>query len=393
MNLFVSIEQHFVEYQGNIYTDIAFSYSYWKEYLQIFDKVFPIARVRKVTTLPKGWQRADGPNVCFICITDYLGFWDFLCKMPRVLLDCFKATRKRGCYLLRGGNIGTFCWPYLRMRHQPYAVEVVGNAGDSILTVKNVQILGLNRLMAYVGHKLSRLKIRRAFCASYTSRYLQNLYPSSNRSKEWVFSSVSLEKQILTGPRTLEQLQVKPFHIISVGRLEPEKGHLVLIEAVGQLLQQGYDVRATIVGPGKEINSLRSLVEKMALSGRVNICGAIPRGQKLFAKLDESNLFVLPSFTEGMPRALIEAMARGLPAIGSDVGGVKELLPAEYRVAPRDAKALAGKIAEVIDDFEQLAKMSQTNFTKAKDYRLEIMNQRKIEFWQYIKNSNCEKNF
>jgi glycosyltransferase involved in cell wall biosynthesis len=389
----VAIEQHFLEYKGAVYTDIAFAYRYWQEYLEVFDEVCPIARVRKVSTLPKGWQRADGPNVCFICITDYLGFWDLLLKMLRVLFDCFKATRKRGCYLLRGGNIGICCWLYLRLRKQPYAVEVVGNVGESVLTVKNVQILGLNRLIAYVGHKVSRLKTRKAFCASYTSRYLQNLYPSSNRSKEWVFSSVSLEKQIFTGPRTLEQLKVKPFHIISVGRLEPEKGHLVLIETVGQLLRQGFDVRATIVGPGKEMDRLRSSVEKMVLSGRVNICGAIPQGQKLFAKFDEANLFVLPSFTEGMPRALIEAMARGLPAIGSDVGGVKELLPEEYRVQPKDCKALAGKIAEVIDDFEQLAKMSKTNFAKAKDYRLEIMNQRKMEFWQYIRNSNCEKDF
>jgi len=391
--IFIAIEQHFVEYQGNIYTDIAFSYSYWKEYLQIFDKVFPIARVRKVTTLPKGWQRANGPNVCFIPITDYLGFWNFLLKIPRVLFDCFKATRKRGCYLLRGGNIGTFCWPYLRMRQQPYAVEVVGNAGESVLTVKNVQILGLNRLIAYVGHKLSRLMTRRAFCASYTSRYLQNLYPSSNSAKEWVFSSVKLDERTIGAPRTAEKFQTKPFRIISVGRLEPEKGHRILLEALGQLVQKGYELCATIVGPGKEIDNLRNSVERMELSGRVNICGVIPWGQSLFAKLDEANLFVLPSFTEGMPRALIEAMARGLPAIGSDVGGIKELLPEEYRVAPRDVKAIAGKIAEVIDDFEQLAKMSQTNFAKAMEYRLEIMNQRKMEFWQYIRNSNYEKDF
>ena len=235
MRVLVAIEQHFIEYEGGIYTDIAFAYPYWQEYLKVFDEVCPIARVRKVFTLPKGWQRADGPHVCFISITDYLGFWDFLRKMPRVLFDCLRATSKKGCYLLRGGNIGTFCWPYLRLRRRPYAVETVGDAGESVLTVKNVQMLGLNRLIAYVGHKLSRLKTKKAFCASYTSRHLQILYPSSNRAKEWVFSSVNLDEQVITGARAVKQFQVKPFHIISVGRLEPEKGHLVLIKAVGQL--------------------------------------------------------------------------------------------------------------------------------------------------------------
>lgn len=144
-------------------------------------------------------------------------------------------------------------------------------------------------------------------------------------------------------------------------------------------------MRATIIGPGKKIDSLQNSVERMGLSGIVNICGAIPWGPELFAKLDQANLFVLPSFTEGMPRALIEAMARGLPAVGSDVGGVKELLLEECRVTPRDYEALAEKIAEVIDDPERLAMMSQANFRKAVEYKLEIMNQRKMEFWQCIR--------
>lgn len=393
MRIMVAIEQHFVEYGGAIYTDIAFAYPYWQQYLKVFDEVCPIARMRKVTTLPKGWQRADGPHVCFIFITDYLGFWDFLCKMPRVLFDCFKATRKQGCYLLRGGNIGTFCWPYLRLRRRPYAVEVVGDAGESVLTVRNVQILGLNRLIAYVGHKISKIKTNKAFCASYMSNYLQNLYPSADRSKEWVFSGANIDEQVLTAPRTVKEFQVKPFDIISIGRLEPEKGHLILIQALERLSLQGYDLRAIIIGPGKETDNLRNSVEKMGLSGRVSICGAIPWGQELFAKLDESKLFVLPSFTEGMPRALIEAMARGLPGIGSDVEGIKELLSAEYRVPPRNSEALAAKIAEIINDTERLETMSRTNFAKAMEYRAEIMNQRKMEFWHYIRNFSSEKDF
>jgi glycosyltransferase involved in cell wall biosynthesis len=152
-------------------------------------------------------------------------------------------------------------------------------------------------------------------------------------------------------------------------------------------------VRATIIGPGTEIDNLQNSVERMGLSGIVGICGAIPWGPQLFASLDQANLFVLPSFTEGMPRALLEAMARGLPAVGSDVGGIKELLSEECRVAPKDDDALAEKIAEVIDDPERLALMSQTNFRKAMEYKLEIMNRQKIEFWQYIRNFSREKDF
>lgn len=386
--IYVVIEQHFVEYQGAIYTDIAFAYPYWQEYLEVFDKVCPIARVRKLTTLSEGWQRADGPNVCFIPITEYRGFWDFLRKMPRVLFDYIKATRGKGCYLLRE-NINTCCWLCLRLRRIPYAMEIVGHAGESVLTVKNIQMLCLNRLIASVLHKLCKIKVRKATCASYVSRYVQNLYPSSNRSNEWIFSGVKLDEQVITAPRTAKQFQGKSFHIISVGRLEPEKGHLILVEAIEQLIQQGHDLCATIIGPGTEIDNLQNYVERMGLSGKISICGAIPWGQKLFAKLDEADLFVLPSFSEGMPRALIEAMARGLPAIGSDVGGIKELLYDKYRVEPGNSKALIEKIASVISCPEELAAMSKANFEKALEYRPEIMNQQKMEFWRCVKN-NCQ---
>ena len=206
-----------------------------------------------------------------------------------------------------------------------------------------------------------------------------------------MFSDVKIDEQIITGARTAKQFQFKPFRIISVGRLEPEKGHLVLVKAIEQLFHQGYKLRATIVGPGKEIDSLKNYVERKGLSGIVNICGAIPWGQELFAKLDHADLFVLPSFTEGMPRALIEAMARGLPAVGSDVGGIKELLSEEYRVAPKNYEALAKKISEVIDNPYRIAIMSQTNFRKALEYKSETINQQKKEFWQYIRNFRHEK--
>ena len=268
-------------------------------------------------------QRADGPNVCFIPITEYRSFWDFLRKMLRVLFDCIKATRGNGCYLLRMGNISTFCWLWLFMGARPYALEAVGHAGESVLTVKNVKVFGLNRLIAFVGHALAKIEAKFACCASYVSKYVQGLYPTRNHNCEWVFSSVNIDEQVITAPKTAKQFQGKSFHVISVGRLEPEKGHLVLVKAIEQLIQRGYDLYATIIGPGTEIDNLQSYVEKMGLNRKVNICGLIPLGRELFAKLDEADLFILPSFSEGMPRALIEAMARGLPAVGSDVGGLK----------------------------------------------------------------------
>ena len=190
MTVFVAIEQHFSEYEGHIYTDIAFSYQYWKEYSSVFDEVRPIARVQKVDELPSDWQRADGPGVIFMKVRNYLGFWDFLKKFCGVLMDTYRVTCSKGCYLLRMGNISTFCWIWLFLKRRPYAFEVVGHAGKSVLMVKNVQEFGLAKLIASINHMLTRLQAKFAQCCSYTSQYVRGLYPSSNKANEWVFSSV-----------------------------------------------------------------------------------------------------------------------------------------------------------------------------------------------------------
>ncbi|MHB9070730.1 MAG: glycosyltransferase family 4 protein [Sedimentisphaerales bacterium] len=385
MILHVCIEQHFVEYQGNVYTDIAFDYAYWREYLQVFEEVYPIARVRLVNDEPKDWKRADGDRVKFVKITDYIGFWDFLLKLPSVIIDCFKATQGNGCYLLRLGNISTFCWLWLLLKRKKYAYEAVGHAGESVLLVKNVQSFGLAKVIASCNHFLSKLQAKYAFCASYTSRYVQSLYPTKNKDNEWIFSSVKLDDKVITQPRSFGHKNT--FNIISVGRIEPEKGHHILIDAIIILLKEGLNITTKIIGPGREIDNLRSVVSANNYQDKILLLGSLPWGEELFKYLDEADLFVLPSLTEGMPRALLEAMARGLPALGSDTGGIKELLDELFRAKPADSVELADKIRLLINNQKLLEEMSKKNYEKALEYREEIMQERKLSFWNFIKNN------
>jgi glycosyltransferase involved in cell wall biosynthesis len=97
-----------------------------------------------------------------------------------------------------------------------------------------------------------------------------------------------------------------------------------------------------------------------------------------------ADLFVLPSRTEGLPRAMLEAMARALPCIGSTAGGIPELLPAEDMVPPGDALSLALKIRSVLTDPVRLMSMSSRNLEKAKGYHEGILRERRNAFYNSV---------
>jgi glycosyltransferase involved in cell wall biosynthesis len=130
---------------------------------------------------------------------------------------------------------------------------------------------------------------------------------------------------------------------------------------------------------------LETLVENLELGERINFLGQLPAGDAVRIQLDRADLFILPSYQEGLPRAMIEAMARGLPCIGSSVGGIPELLLPEEMVPPGDVVALADKIREIVTDPERMTRMSARNLEKAKDYRDEVLRERRIEFYRYIR--------
>jgi glycosyltransferase involved in cell wall biosynthesis len=158
----------------------------------------------------------------------------------------------------------------------------------------------------------------------------------------------------------------------------------MLVDAVAECVQQGYDLRLKIVGGGKHKSELMDRARKHGLGERVIFTGEIPSGDPVRLSLDEADLFILPSRTEGMPRAMIEAMARGLPCIGTTVGGIPELLEREDMVALNNAAALAQKIREVVADPNRMELMSKRNLAKAQEFREEILRERRIKFYNYI---------
>jgi glycosyltransferase involved in cell wall biosynthesis len=138
--------------------------------------------------------------------------------------------------------------------------------------------------------------------------------------------------------------------IACVANLIGYKGHAVLVEALGQLSDRD-DWQADLIGEGPEREAIEARLRELGLSDRVTLHGKLP-AERVHPIVKGSDLSVLPSFTEGLPNAVMEAMAHGVPVVATDVGGVRDLLEtgAGIVVPPRDPGALADALRTMLDD-------------------------------------------
>lgn len=116
-----------------------------------------------------------------------------------------------------------------------------------------------------------------------------------------------------------------PFRILCVGRLAPEKGQLVLLEALQRLEHMGIDASLTLAGGGPLEADIRAFVESNGLEARVDVAGEVP-ADRIPELLREADAFCLPSFAEGMPISIVEAMAIGVPVVSTQICGIPEMV-------------------------------------------------------------------
>ncbi len=139
--------------------------------------------------------------------------------------------------------------------------------------------------------------------------------------------------------------------LLAVGNLYERKGHKVLLEALHRVLAEGKrPLHLAIAGRGAEHDRLIEFAEECGIAERVHLLGVRDDVPDLLAGAD---VYVMPSFWEGMPLALLEAMLAGKPCVASRTGGIPEVVASDrlgVLVPPGDVEALANALARVVDD-------------------------------------------
>ncbi|HEX2949598.1 MAG TPA: glycosyltransferase [Armatimonadota bacterium] len=354
---------------GKVWTQTMFANSFWQRYLAVFDHVYVAARVEEIEELPADWMRADGNGVSFLSIPYYLGLKQYLAKSHDITSAARQIVATSQAFILRTpSHIAAHFWPILHATGHPYGVEAVGDAYDCYApgAVRHP----LRPLIRRVFLRQMRQQCWHANAVSYVSlRALQPRFPTAPEHFSIGCSDIELdetwfvdEARLITGPQL-------PATLVTVGSLgQMVKAIDILLTAVSICLRRGVNIHLNLIGDGKHRQSLELLARQLGIENAVTFFGQLPSGASIRHQLDAADLFILPSRTEGLPRALIEAMARALPCIGSAVGGITELLSPVDCIHPGNPEKLASKIIEVLHDGKRMAAMSHRNLEHAKDY-------------------------
>jgi glycosyltransferase involved in cell wall biosynthesis len=396
----VTLEDHLWRgADGHFHIDGPAGYSTWSKLLDAFDEVLLLARVGKRNGPSVEGVPIDGRSVSVRDLPDYSGPVQYLLSLPELRCKVRRAVTECEASILRvPGLIARLAWQEIRRIQKNYAVEVLGDPWDA---------LGPGTMSGFfrpayrqVATRNMKEICRGAVAALYwNGSVLPRRYPPAKESYSAVAPSVVVSSGYAAGDHLAERSRrmdewtsfantagTKCLRVGFVGSFaQLYKGPDTLLRAASLCLQRGLDFQVLFVGEGRYRPTMERLAQQLSISDKIKFVGQLTFGNAIFDFLDSVDLFAMPSRAEGLPRALLEAMARGCPCIGSNVGGIPELLAAEDLVPPNDHKALARKIMEVTADPERMKAMSARNLARAKEFDAEVLKGIRLAFYQYVR--------
>lgn len=401
MKLIFFTEVRLEKYRNNFFysDDHSFSPDMFSRYLKIFSTVLIVARVLKINNIQNPINnkiRVDSENINILPLPYYIGPYQYIVNRNNIIntIKTHINNHPDAAAICRvPGTIGTIAAKYLSKQHRPYGVEVVGDPKDVFAPGSFPH--PLRRFFRYIGTRNLKIIVESAAASLYVTKFtLQKNYPPSLNSFSTYASNVTLHKEYFANyPKHLTTQM--HYLCIAVGSLAVMyKSPDVAINSIKILKNRGLNVSLRWLGDGKYRNDMIEMSNKLGISDRVSFIGNVASATEIIDHLDAANIFLIPSMTEGLPRSLIEAMARGLPCIGSRVGGIPELLNDESLVPINNPELLANKIEFFCKNTAFANAQATRNLKEASNYALDILNAKRAEFYQHIDNiSSSSINF
>ena len=391
MKLLVATDAHiFRTPDGKCWAKSIYGYNFWTRYLDVFDSIRVVARVKDVQEIDTKKLQVEGKGVEVTGIPFYQGPKELLRKYIAIQKALKKIDAGCDAVLLRmPSQTATMVWKHLR-KGIPLAGEIVYDMMD------DVNLPGQNLIIKTL-HIITSNNVKK-FCltangVSYvTEKSIQDHYPSYARLHgedsehfETFYSTITLSDDGFTGPRDFSNHNGLTLVLSSVAMNSERKGEKILIKAVKTCRDRGYDVRAIIIGDGALRPSFEEYAKELGITDFVEFTGLLPSSDEVRKVMMRADMFVFPTQGEGLPRGILEAMAIGMPVLSTPVGGIPEVIDRKYLFDPMDSYAYANEVCRLLDHKEELTEMSSKNYEKSLGFRNKILQTKRNEFYGKLK--------
>jgi len=375
--LFVHDHKFHMDKNGNFYSGGGLPSLVWKRYLNFFDKITVLGR--DGGAIEEDLVMSSCQNVAF-----------YLLNKP-VILPVSKQVKKHIEKLVVRNDIliarlpselGLTAINLAVKNGKPYVIELVDCPWDALWNHGQF----LRKLYAPILY----LKIKKAakntkYIHYVTKIFLQKRYPT-NAKKILCCSNVQLPSSCenILDSRKIKIITEKDITVGLIGSLNGKlKGIHIAIKSIALLKNKYPSITLKILGKGNELNHLR-LAEKYGVSDNIVFDGVVESGKEVFNWLDNISIYIHPSYKEGLPRALLEAMSRGCPCVGSSIAGIPELLESPFLIEPGNFNELAFKIDDLLSNEEKMIEAAQKNINTSYAYKEDVLIAKRASFWNSV---------
>ncbi len=214
----------------------------------------------------------------------------------------------------------------------------------------NYKTMLTNKYLRNTTTKKNFYQLKLFFLGLISYKFSSHIICTSAKQKDFISSRFFISKsKISIVPNWIDTKKFSPLNsqvnrngVLFVGRLEPEKNPQILVESM-----QGINKKLTLIGSGSLKNEIINLAEKYNVE--IEIINPVPNNE-LVNYYQKCSVYVIPSFYEGNPKTLLEAMACGCAVIGSDVVGIKEIINQERGLLFNDVSELKDSIKKLLKD-------------------------------------------
>ena len=391
--LWVYDHPFFSDQDDVVYSRSNFPALIWDRYLEHFDSIIVVGRNRPLQSSESKEKLvlSSRAEVTFFLQPSLANAYSLFSKIGTIKSDLSSLVDKVDGVIARVPSIfGSLTATIASKMDKAYMIEVVGCPFDSLwnfgsLSAKAISIpsyLNLRKICSRAPHAL------------YVSQcFLQSRYPCKGISLG--VSDVEIP-DLLTKARDFSRMTKKKnslrFRIGFLGFLGSKvKGLDICLKAFSKVIEGGIDAELHILGRGPQQNWM-DLSKRLGIREKIIFHGLLPSGDPVFKWMDDIDLFVAPSRQEGLPRAIVEAMSRGCPVLGSMTGGIPELLPPECLHKTGDVGMLAKQIIELFARPDKLASYSKRNIEFASSFNKIELHRKRSNFimnWK-LQSGLCE---